>query len=67
MTRELSVLANSLSKWVRDVRRRMETIEGTSDEQLSPAERAAFADGFRKAALARWIANHPGKTAAPAP
>lgn len=40
MTRELSVLANSLSKWVRDVRRRMETIEGTSDEQLSPAERA---------------------------
>jgi uncharacterized membrane protein len=34
---------------------------------LSPAERAAFADGFRKAALARWIANHPGKTAAPAP
>jgi len=40
VTRELSVLANSLSKWVRDVRRRMETIEGTSDEQLSPAERA---------------------------
>jgi len=27
---------------------------------LSPADRAAFADGFRKAALARWMANHPG-------
>ena len=34
---------------------------------LSPAERAAFADGFRKAALAKWIANHPGKTAPAAP
>ena len=34
---------------------------------LSPAERAAFADGFRKAALARWIANHPGKTPPAAP
>jgi len=34
------VLENSLSKWVRDERRRMEAIEGTSDEPLSPAERA---------------------------
>jgi transposase len=40
VARELSVLENSLSKWVRDERRRMETIEGTSDEPLSPAERA---------------------------
>ena len=37
---ELSVLESSLSRWVRDERRRMETIEGTSDEPLSPAERA---------------------------
>ena len=40
MARELSVLENSLSKWVRDERRRMETIEGTGDAPLSPAERA---------------------------
>jgi transposase len=40
VARELSVLENSLSKWVRDERRRMETIEGTSNEPLSPAERA---------------------------
>ena len=40
VARELSVLENSLSKWVRDERRRRETIEGTSDEPLSPAERA---------------------------
>jgi transposase len=40
VARELSVLENSLSKWVRDERRRMETIEGTSDASLSPAERA---------------------------
>jgi len=40
VARELSVLENSLSKWVRDERRRIETIQGTSDEPLSPAERA---------------------------
>ena len=40
VARELSVLENSLSKWVRDERRRMGTIEGTSDAPLSPAERA---------------------------
>jgi transposase len=37
---ELSVLESSLSRWVRDERRRMKTIEGTSDESLSSAERA---------------------------
>ena len=37
---ELSVVESSLSKWVRDERRRMEALEGTSDEPLSPAERA---------------------------
>ena len=40
MARELSVLENSLSKWVRDERRRLETLEGTSGEPLSLAERA---------------------------
>ena len=40
MARELSVLENSLSKWVRDERRRMETVEGTSGEPRSSAERA---------------------------
>jgi transposase-like protein len=37
---ELSVLENSLSRWVRDERRRMDAIAGSSDEPLSPAERA---------------------------
>ena len=40
VARELSVVENSLSKWVRDERRCMETLEGTSEEPLSPAERA---------------------------
>ena len=40
VARELSVLENSLSKWVRDERRRLETVAGTSEEPLSPAERA---------------------------
>jgi hypothetical protein len=29
-----------LARWVRDERRRMETVAGTSDEPLSPAERS---------------------------
>ncbi len=40
VARELSVSENSLSKWVRDERRHMETLEGSSDKPLSPAERA---------------------------
>jgi len=40
VARELSVLENSLSKWVRDEHLRMETVAGTSEEPLSPAERA---------------------------
>ena len=40
VARELSVFENSLSKWVRDERRRMETLEGTGGEPLSSAERA---------------------------
>jgi transposase len=37
---ELSIEENTLAKWVRDERRRMEALEGTSDEPLSAAERA---------------------------
>ena len=40
VARELSVLENSLSKWVRDERRRLETVAGTSEEPLTPAERS---------------------------
>ena len=38
--RELSVLESSLSTWVRDERRRIEALSGTSDEPLTTAERA---------------------------
>ena len=37
---ELSVDKGSLARWVRDERRRVETVAGSSDEPLSPAERA---------------------------
>jgi transposase len=37
---ELAVADGSLARWVRDERRRMETVAGSSDEPLSPAERA---------------------------
>jgi len=37
---ELSVLESSLSKWVRDERRRLDAVAGTSEEPLTPAERA---------------------------
>ena len=39
MAGELSVDKGSLARWVRDERRRMETVAGTSDEPLSPTER----------------------------
>jgi transposase len=37
---ELSVLESSLSRWVRDERRRLDAVAGTSEEPLTPAERA---------------------------
>jgi len=37
---ELSLAAPSLARWVRDERRRMDTVAGASDEPLTPAERA---------------------------
>jgi transposase len=36
---ELSVVDSSLARWVRDERRRMETVAGSSDEPLTAAER----------------------------
>ncbi len=36
---ELSVVDSVLARWVRDERRRMETVAGSSDEPLSAAER----------------------------
>ncbi len=40
VTKELSVLENSLSGWVRDERRRLEALEANSNEPLSVAKRA---------------------------
>ena len=37
---ELSVDRGSLARWVRDERRRVETVAGSSDAPLTPAERA---------------------------
>ena len=36
---ELSVVDSSLARWVRDERRRMDTVAGSSDEPLTAAER----------------------------
>jgi transposase len=36
---ELSVSDSSLARWVRDERRRLDTVVGSSDEPLSAAER----------------------------
>jgi transposase len=37
---ELSLTESSLARWVREERRRLETVAGVSDEPLSGAERA---------------------------
>ncbi len=37
---ELAVVESSLAKWVRDERRRLETVAGSSGEPLTGAERA---------------------------
>jgi transposase len=37
---ELSVDKGSLARWVRDERRRVEAVVGSSDQPISPAERA---------------------------
>ncbi len=40
VAKELSVLENSVSVWVRDERRRIEALEASSNEPLNVAERA---------------------------
>ena len=52
-----------------DIAVRTHLEEGVVDfaARLSPVDRAAFAGGFRKAALARWMANHPGAKPPPGP
>ena len=71
VAREISVAENSLFRWVRDERRRLEALEGTSDEPLSAAERAELVrlrrqvaeqekdNEFLKKAAAYFAANPP--------
>jgi transposase len=70
---ELSVLDTSLSRWVRDERRRMEAVEATGDDPLSPAERAELLRLRRQVAeqekdlaflgkAAAYFASNPPKT-----
>jgi uncharacterized membrane protein len=41
------------------VRARLEEAVVDFAARLTPAERHALADGFRRRAIARWVANHP--------
>ena len=71
VAREISVAENSLFRWVRDERRRLEALKGTGDELLSPAERAELIrlrrqvaekekdNEFFKKAAAYFAANPP--------
>jgi transposase len=68
---ELSVLESSLSKWVRDERRRLDAVAGTSEEPLTPAERAelllrilrVFVHPFRLNLYTRsGVFVHPGRS-----
>jgi transposase len=70
---ELSVLESSLFRWVRDERRRLEAVQGTSDEPLGPAERAELLRLRRQVAeqdkdlaflgkAAAYFASNPPKT-----
>ena len=71
VAKEIAVPDNSLFRWVRDERRRMEALEGTSDEPLSASERAELLrlrrqvteqekdNEFLKKAAAYFAANPP--------
>ena len=59
---ELSVDKGSLARWVRDERRRMDTVSGSSDEPLSPAERAELLRLRRQVAEAGKGPSLPGKS-----
>ncbi len=53
VAREISVAENSLFRWVRDERRRLEALEGTNDEPLSATERAESSCGCVARSLSR--------------
>jgi transposase len=74
VARELSVLESSLSTWVRNERRRIEALSGTSNEPLSTAERAELVRLRRQVSeqdkdlaflgkAAAYFASNPPKTA----
>ena len=74
VAREISVTESYLYKWVADERRRLEALEGTSDEPLSPKERAELIrlrrqvaeqekdNEFLKKAAAYFAANPPKRS-----
>ena len=59
---ELSVDKGSLARWVRDERRRLEAVAGSSDEPLSPAERAELLRLRRQVAKQEQDLAFPGKS-----
>ena len=61
---ELSVSESSLARWVRDERRRMDTVAGRSDEPLSGAERSELLRLRRQVAEAEKDLAFLGKAAA---
>ena len=54
VAREIAVSETVLFRWVRDERRRMEALAGTSDEPLSASERAACVRVRSGAAGSKW-------------
>ena len=73
VARELSMLESSLFRWVRDERRRLEAVQGTSAEPLSAAERSELLRLRRQVAeldkdlaflgkAAAYFASNPPKT-----
>ena len=64
VAREISVPETYLYKWVRDERRRLEALEGTSDEPLSPKERAELIRLRRQVAEQEKDLEFLGKVAA---
>ena len=64
VAKELSVVDSVLARWVRDDRRRMETVAGSSDEPLTGAERAELLRLRRQVAEAEKDLAFLGKAAA---
>ena len=61
---ELSVDKGSLARWVRDERRRLETVAGGAERPLSPAERAELSRLRRQVAEQEKDLAFLGKAAA---